>query len=85
MKTKVMKTVVTYPDTTSALAMEKACKKHAVPGRIIPVPNEITAGCGFAWCAPCEERESVESFIAEQGLRVSGVYSIEIVELSEKK
>ena len=50
LKEKGLYTVVTFPNTTAALAMEAACKAQAIPGSIIPVPNQITAGCGFA-CA----------------------------------
>ncbi|MDO4556829.1 MAG: DUF3343 domain-containing protein, partial [Lachnospiraceae bacterium] len=26
--------------------MEKKCAEYSIPGRLIPVPREITAGCG---------------------------------------
>lgn len=29
--------------------MEKQCGLNGIPGRLIPVPREITAGCGLAW------------------------------------
>ena len=70
--------VVSFPNTTSALAMESACRAGGIPGRIIPVPNEITAGCGFAWCAPAEDRARIESFLSREGLIHSGVYLLTI-------
>lgn len=81
LREKVTRTIVSFPNTTTALAMEVACKAAQFPGRIIPVPNQITAGCGFAWCAPAEEREKVERFLAEQGLIHSAVYTIDIYDL----
>ncbi|MFR1638654.1 MAG: DUF3343 domain-containing protein [Eggerthellaceae bacterium] len=27
-----------------------------LPGRMIPIPSEVSAGCGLAWCVPAEER-----------------------------
>ncbi|WP_371363724.1 hypothetical protein SRRS_46080 [Sporomusa rhizae] len=46
---KQPKLVITFPTTTAAMAMEAACEaKH---GRLIPIPREISAGCGLAWCA----------------------------------
>ena len=51
MRKKELKLVVTFHTTADAMAMEKACKEQNVPGRIIPVPRTISAGCGLAWCA----------------------------------
>lgn len=41
--------VLTFSTTTQAMAMEKRCGENKIPGRLIPVPREITAGCGLAW------------------------------------
>lgn len=51
MRKKELKLIVTFHTTADAMAMEKACKEHDVPGRLIPVPREISAGCGLSWCA----------------------------------
>lgn len=44
--------VITFHTTTDAMAMEAACKALGAPGRLIPVPRSISAGCGLAWCTP---------------------------------
>ena len=56
MRKKELKLVVTFHTTADAMTMEKACQEQHVPGRLIPVPRAISAGCGLAWCAPLEER-----------------------------
>ena len=48
MRKKELKLVVTFHTTADAMAMEKACRELDVPGRLIPVPGEISAGCGLA-------------------------------------
>ncbi len=48
--------------------MEKACRELDVPGRLIPVPREISAGCGLAWCAPLTERDRLARVMAERGI-----------------
>ena len=57
--------VLTFSTTTAAMAMEKKCRENSIPGRLIPVPREITAGCGLAWRISPEEyqscREAVEN------------------------
>ena len=54
---KTEKLVITFHTTTEAMAMERICREQMAPGRLIPVPRQISAGCGLAWCADlgCEE------------------------------
>lgn len=76
MRQKEEKCIVTFRTTTSAMAMERACKENGVPGRLIPVPRTITAGCGMCWAAPKEVRGLVEELVMEQHLDVDGIYAI---------
>lgn len=78
LKDKENCTVVSFPNMTAALAMEEACRKHDIPGSIIPVPNQITASCGFAWRAPARDRERIEGFLRENGLSFGQVYTLEL-------
>lgn len=66
---KTTKLIITFHTTTDAMAMEAACKSLGAPGRLIPVPRSISAGCGLAWCAPPEGESSLRSLIEESGLR----------------
>ena len=49
MREKTPKVVVTFETTTDAIVFESESKAdpEALPGRIIPVPSEISAGCGL--------------------------------------
>ncbi len=76
MRERTEKCVVTFRTTTGAMAMERACKAAAVPGRLIPVPRAITAGCGMCWAAPPSAREAVEALVIREGLDVDGIYAI---------
>ena len=69
MRKKELKLVVTFHTTADAMAMEKACKEHNVPGRIIPVPRTISAGCGLAWCAELDEREQISDMMKQVGIQ----------------
>lgn len=68
MRKKELKLVVTFHTTADAMAMEKACKEYNVPGRLIPVPRLISAGCGLAWCAGLEDRETVKDVLEKVGI-----------------
>lgn len=60
------------------MAMEKLCMKSGAPGRLIPVPREITAGCGMAWAAPPESRELLLKVMEEHGLQWEGVTELTV-------
>ena len=49
--------ILTFSTTTQAMAMEQTCQVRGISGRLIPVPREITAGCGLAWRIPLEDYE----------------------------
>ena len=76
MREKTEKCVVPFRTTTGAMAMERSCKAAGVPGRLIPVPRTITAGCGMCWAAPPSAREAVEELVMARHLMIDGIYAI---------
>ena len=76
MREKQLRFIVTFPTTTGAMEMERLCRQEEIPGRLIPVPRTITAGCGMCWSAPPEEREWIENWIMDRRLTVDGLYDI---------
>lgn len=76
MRQKTLKLVVTFHTTTAAMAMETACTAAGLPGRLIPVPREITAGCGMSWKAEPSDRAALEAFVKEKGITVAGWYEL---------
>ncbi len=65
--------VVTFDTTAAAMEAERRCQELGLPGRIIPVPREITAGCGLAWKAPPEAEERIRAAFREEGLSWSAM------------
>lgn len=57
MRKRTKKIVITFENTHTAIKMEKYCKENNLPGRIIPLPGEISSGCGLCWCILPEEKE----------------------------
>ena len=49
--------VLSFRTTMEAMKWEKQCMAQQVPGRLIPLPREISAGCGLAWRMLPEEFE----------------------------
>lgn len=78
MRKKERKSVITFQNTTSAMAMEKLCKEKGLSGRLIPVPRAITAGCGLAWSVNPQERLELEQFMNENHINYDQIYELEI-------
>ena len=65
MRQKEWKLVITFHTTADAIAFEKACKANGKPGRMIPVPREISAGCGLAWSTIPSEKEGMNYLLTD--------------------
>lgn len=69
MRGKRQSAILTFQTTTQAIAFEKQCKHHNIPGRLVPIPKEITAGCGLSWSMDVEEYAMYQQTIQELQLR----------------
>ncbi len=74
MRPKSMRYVITFFSTSDAMAVDKQCKAHGVPGRLIPVPTRITAGCGMAWSLPLDAKATFDS--ATRGVTPEGCFKL---------
>ena len=75
---KQKRVVFTFHTTTDAMAMEALCKAENLGGRMIPVPGEITADCGLAWCAEPQSEDILTNALCAAGIPVQGVYRLMI-------
>lgn len=41
--------VISFHTTADAIAFERYAGEISFPGRLIPLPRAISAGCGMAW------------------------------------
>ena len=73
---KQERVVFTFHTTTDAMAAESLCKD--LGGRMIPVPGEITADCGLAWCAEPGMEEILSDVLNAAKIPVQGVYLLTI-------
>ena len=71
------KILITFDTKTQAMAVEEGCRRRKMPGRLIPVPGKISAGCGVGWMTDREERERLLTFLEEQELSFSAVHDLE--------
>ena len=73
MRKKELKLVVTFHTTADAMAMEKLCHDQNIPGRLIPVPRILSAGCGLSWCTELTEKESVKKAVHLAGIEEEAI------------
>ena len=78
MRQKSERCIITFTTTTAAMEMESACRAAGLPGRLIPVPRAITAGCGLCWAAPPESREALEVLVMAKGVQIDGIYAVQM-------
>ena len=73
-----LKLIVTFSTTAGAMEMERLCRDEGVPGRLIPVPGSISAGCGLCWMSGPESRAAVEELTIRRRLPVDGIYELRL-------
>lgn len=78
MRKKELKLVITFHTTTDAMAMEKACRQAGAPGRLIPMPRELSAGCGLTWCAEVTDRDRIRGVMERAGISEQEIHEIVI-------
>jgi hypothetical protein len=71
---KEKRLIITFSTTTSAFKAEKSVKAAGIRGRLIPLPQQISAECGLALCCFPEDKAKID----EAGIHGGERYFIEI-------
>ena len=56
---------VAFDTTADAMACKAAFGSAGIEGRLVSVPREISAGCGYAWRSPARLRQAIEQALAD--------------------
>lgn len=56
---KKLSLIVSFNKTTDAMAFEEYSLKNNIAGRLIPLPKEISAGCGLSWKCEVSDKEKI--------------------------
>lgn len=78
MREKRLQLIISFESTANAMAVERFCMGNGLPGRLIPVPKEITAGCGLAWKADITQKDELLKAFARENIEYDGVYELMI-------
>lgn len=74
---KEKKLMVVFPTTTDAMHMQQAATTYSLPGRMVPLPGTIEAGCGLAWCTDLTQKERLMALTERLGIHTQGFYEQE--------
>ena len=78
MRKKEKRLIAAFYTTHDAMAFEEFCLAHNVPGRLIPLPGEISAGCGLAWSAPPDQQDTLSGRLSAAGITPQHLTLLEI-------
>lgn len=78
MRKRGRRLIVAFRTTHDAMAFEDHCAERGAEGRLIPLPREISAGCGLAWSAPPGDPQVVEELLREAGICPQHMREMEI-------
>ena len=65
--------VVAFQTATDAMAVEEQCRREGMPGRIIPLHTEISAGCGLSFMVPALYKEELLLFLETRKLKYRSI------------
>lgn len=71
-------TVFSFSTVTDALAFEKMCKTANLPEKLIPLPESISAGCGYAWTCAVVFEERIKNEAEKAGCAYEGAHRIDV-------
>ena len=78
MRARERRLIVAFYTTHDAMAFEDFCAARGAPGRLIPLPREISAGCGLAWSAPPGDAARLRQLLSDAGVSPQHVLELEI-------
>jgi hypothetical protein len=77
-RARELRLIVAFYTTHDAMAFEDFCAERGAPGRLIPLPREISAGCGLAWSAPPGDIAAVRALLEAAGIEAQHIKELEI-------
>ena len=78
MRKKEKRLIAAFYTAHDAMAFEEFCQEAGAEGRLIPLPREISAGCGLAWSAPPDEEGKVRELLQSAGITAQHLVVLEV-------
>ena len=78
MKKKHQSIIITFDTTADAMALESEFKTNLITGRLIPIPRQLSSGCGMAYKLNVEEKGRAIEIIKSSNLNINAIETLEI-------
>ena len=78
MKHEDLYLIVSFYTSFDAFAFQEACTQFEIPGKLISIPRQISAGCGLAWQSKVCELECITNMIASEKLDIEALHEINL-------
>ena len=75
--------IVAFPTSQAAAAAEIHVSDSAIDCRLIPMPEQLSAGCGLVLQFSVEDVKAVQTILEENRIAVDGYYEVHF--LNRKK
>lgn len=59
---------ISFYTTSEAIATEKAAKRYQISGRLVPIPRNISAGCGMAFMTDIEHQDILYEILNQEDI-----------------
>ena len=69
--------VILCPSTHHTIRAEKKVKENGFSVKLIPVPRHLSSDCGICLRISWEQRETIESLLKKEGVKMEGVHLLE--------
>ena len=73
-----LRLVITFHTTAEALKTEQLARSAGLEGRLIPVPRQLSAGCGLAWSGAPETEEALRLALEGAGIQAEQITQLTI-------
>lgn len=70
--------LIIFSTTMAAMELEQRAAQRGIVGRLIPLPSEISAGCGLAWKCELTMRREMLDFMQTENLHWEMLYELEL-------
>lgn len=68
--------LIAFASTADAILFEKKAMAAQLPGRLIPLPPVISAGCGMAWKIKKQEADNLLSVTDALGVPIEQIHEL---------
>lgn len=66
---------VSFPTTAEAMSMEETSLKVGLAGKLVPIPRQLSAGCGIAWKSSASQ-DLLESHMTQYDIEWEKIVSL---------